>query len=73
MQIRTRRPDPDELLTPDEVSALTKLKPQTLANMRSKGIGPAYMKTTDERTGHVRYRRRDVTAWIAERMVTPSG
>jgi predicted DNA-binding transcriptional regulator AlpA len=65
--------DPDELLTPEEVSALTKLKARTLANMRSKRTGPAFMKTTDERTGHVRYRRRDVTAWIDGRMVSTSG
>lgn len=73
MRIDEQGSDPDELLTTSQVSALTKLTPQTLANMRGKSMGPDYMKTTPGRTGAVRYRRRDVLAWIDERMVVTSG
>jgi predicted DNA-binding transcriptional regulator AlpA len=56
--------DPDALLTPKQVSALTQLDEQTLANMRWRKTGPTYLKFGDGRSAPVRYRRRDVLAWF---------
>ena len=36
---------------------------ETLANWRNKGLGPAFVKLTEGRRGHVRYRLADVMAW----------
>jgi hypothetical protein len=58
-------PDPEEMLTPDEVSAITKLKKQTLAEKRWRGTGPVFHKLGTSRNARVRYKRRDVTAWMA--------
>lgn len=57
----------DELLTPREVSEITKLALQTLAGMRSRGEGPDYIKVTPGRAGRVRYPRTAVSRWIRER------
>ncbi|MER6065076.1 helix-turn-helix domain-containing protein [Streptomyces sp. NPDC001792] len=54
----------DELLTPAQVSAWTKLSLKALANARSRGAGPAYVKLGHGTSAPVRYRRRDVDAWI---------
>lgn len=56
--------DPDALLTPKQVSAMTQLDEQTLANMRWRKTGPTYLKFGDGRSAPVRYRRRDVLAWF---------
>jgi hypothetical protein len=61
--------DPDALLTPGQVSAWTRLEPQTLANMRCRGDGPTYLKLGDGRSAPVRYRRRDVAAWLDSRVI----
>lgn len=57
----------DELLTPREVSGITKLALQTLAGMRQRGEGPDYIKVTPGRAGRVRYPREAVIRWIRER------
>lgn len=54
----------DELLTPAQVSAWTKLSLKALANARSRGAGPIYIKLGCGTSAPVRYRRRDVDAWI---------
>ncbi|WP_035796450.1 helix-turn-helix transcriptional regulator [Kitasatospora mediocidica] len=54
----------DELLTPAEVGLMTKLSPRTLADKRWRGTGPAFLKLSPGRTGHVRYRRSAVDAWL---------
>jgi predicted DNA-binding transcriptional regulator AlpA len=54
----------DELLTPAQVSAWTKLSLKALANARSRGAGPAFVKLGHGSSAPVRYRRRDVDAWI---------
>lgn len=61
--------DPDALLTPRQVSALTQLDEQTLANMRWRKSGPTYIKFGEGRSAPVRYRRRDVLAWFDSRVV----
>lgn len=51
---------PDErLLSPDDLSARWQMPRQSLANMRSRGRGPAFVKIGR----NVRYRRSDVAAY----------
>lgn len=61
--------DPDALLTPAQVGALTQLEEQTLANMRWRKAGPSYVKLGEGRSAPVRYRRRDVIAWLDSQTV----
>jgi hypothetical protein len=56
--------DPDEFLKPAEASQVVKLTVRTLATMRSEGRGPAYTKLSPGRSGHVRYKHRDLIAWL---------
>jgi excisionase family DNA binding protein len=52
-----------ELLTPQEVAELLRIPLATLQTWRSNRTGP-----TGYRVGrHIRYDRRDVEAWLAER------
>ena len=55
----------DELLTPDQVAALLKVKVGTLATWRHQARegGLPWVKIN----GTVRYRRSDLTSWINER------
>jgi hypothetical protein len=55
----------DEWLTPAEAAKLAKLSVRTLSDKRWKGTGPAYTKLSPGKGGRVRYRRRDVLAWLA--------
>jgi predicted DNA-binding transcriptional regulator AlpA len=56
--------DPDELLTPAEVSRITRLSPSTLKDKRWRGTGPKFIKLSPGRGGRVRYRRSSVDAWL---------
>jgi hypothetical protein len=56
--------DPEEHLTPAEVAKLAKLTVGTLATMRCQKRGPDYTKLSPTRSGRVRYKRRDVEAWL---------
>lgn len=56
------------LMTPDEVSELLHVGVRTLANWRSDGKGPAFIRTGD-RHSPVLYREPDVAAWIDSRRV----
>ncbi|MEU9183346.1 helix-turn-helix domain-containing protein [Streptomyces sp. NPDC048484] len=56
--------DREELLTPIEVSRLTKLTLSTLKDKRWRGTGPKYRKLSPGRAGRVRYRRGDVLDWL---------
>lgn len=56
----------DELLTPKQVAEFFKFAPQSLADMRSDGTGPEFIKLGPNRSSPVRYPRRAVLAWIAE-------
>lgn len=51
----------EELLTPDEVSKITKLAVGALAQLRHRGEGPAYRRLSPR---SIRYTRADVQAWI---------
>lgn len=53
----------DEMLTTGDVSAITKIPVKTLADWRQRGQGPRSFKLGEL----VRYLRRDVDEWLAER------
>ena len=57
----------DVLLTPREVSEITKLALPTLAGMRSRGEGPEYIKVTPGKAGRVRYWQNSVREWMNDR------
>mgnify|MGYP001049869543 CR=1 FL=1 len=52
--------DGDRLLSTTEAASYTPYHPRTLANLRSAGRGPAFIKI---RGGAVAYRLRDLLAW----------
>lgn len=56
------------LATPAEVAAFLggEFSEKTLANWRSAGKGPKYIKLSSGRGGSVRYEWADVHAWLAE-------
>jgi hypothetical protein len=56
----------EELWTPREVAALLRKSESTLANWRSAGRGPAYLKVE----GAVRYRPSVVRKYLTENTVT---
>jgi excisionase family DNA binding protein len=53
------------LLTTAEVAAILNVKSQTLRKMRTHGDGPLFAKIG----ALVRYEQRDVSEWLARRMV----
>jgi len=63
----------DELLTPKKVHAEYGLAPQMLANLRWKGAGPDYVKTSSARSGRVLYRRSALERWLEAQTVTTGG
>lgn len=56
--------DPDALLTPEQVSAWVQYDTRSLANMRWRGVGPAYIKLGAGRSAPIRYRRSAITQWL---------
>lgn len=54
------------LLTPAEASKHVGLSPQTLANLRNTGRGPAYFKLSR----FVRYDENDLNQWMRSRRCT---
>ncbi|MFD8739392.1 helix-turn-helix transcriptional regulator [Streptomyces sp. NPDC059618] len=56
--------DTDELLTPAEVSCITRLSLSTLKDKRWRGTGPQFIKLSPGRGGRIRYRRAAVNAWL---------
>lgn len=56
----------DKLLSADELAELVGVPPKTLADWRTRGIGPAYVRIGR----HVRYRPADVEAWLQSRTGT---
>lgn len=64
---RTAGSAPEPLVTPAEVSEfLGGVPEQTLANWRSRGVGPEYHKVGK----HIRYRLSEVAAWLDEQKET---
>lgn len=56
---------PVPLATPEEVAGYLRKNERTLANWRSLGIGPAYIKAE----GEVRYRWSEVEKWLSGKTV----
>jgi hypothetical protein len=56
-------------LTSDEVAALLRVRPATVAQWRWRRRGPAFVKLADGPAGKVRYERREVERWMKD----PSG
>jgi excisionase family DNA binding protein len=56
--------EPDQLLTVEQLAGLLQVPQQTIYAWRSRGEGPPGMKVGR----HVRYRRRDVEAWLDSRV-----
>lgn len=54
-----------EMMTPTEVAKWLETSDRTLANWRSTGIGPRFVKVGS----NVRYRSGDVEAWLEARTV----
>lgn len=63
----------DELLNPKQVKARYGFSPQTLANWRWMGTGPAYIKTSPGRSGRIRYKRSAIEAWLNAQTVQTGG
>lgn len=59
----------DELLTAAELAAKLHKTSASLAQWRYKGIGPKFIKLG----GSVRYRARDVEAWLDAQTQTQTG
>ena len=57
----------DNLMTPAEVSEYLSVKPNTLAQWRSDNTGPVYFKLNHL----VRYKVKDLDAWIEQKRVKP--
>jgi excisionase family DNA binding protein len=58
---------PGVLLSPDEVAGQLGVPVATLANWRSGGVGPVYLRVGR----HVRYRPADLEAWLDGLVVHP--
>ena len=56
-------------LANEEAAAKISVSPHTLANWRSLGIGPPYVKITPGRAGRVLYRVADLEAWLEANLV----
>jgi hypothetical protein len=57
--------DPDALLLQIEAAYLAAISPRTLESLRSKGGGPIFVALGRRA---IRYRRRDLLAWVEQRM-----
>jgi hypothetical protein len=57
--------DPDYLMTEGQTAELTNVAVKTLRNWRVRGDGPKFAKLG----ALVRYRRRDVVAWVEQRLL----
>lgn len=68
MATTTPRGESPDLVTEDGIAPEVGLSPKTLANMRSRGEGPPYVRVGGRA---IRYSRRAVAAGLAERTVTP--
>ncbi|GAA2034668.1 hypothetical protein GCM10009839_39000 [Catenulispora yoronensis] len=63
------RGETPDLLTAKETGKKLRRTEKTLANWRSGGVGPAYVKVSPGRSGRVLYIAADVDRWIQEHRV----
>ena len=60
--------DPDQLLSQEDAARLLAVQPDTLAQWRARGQGPAFCKLGRA----IRYRRRDLSAYVDARLCSNS-
>ena len=60
-RIRRTAYEPENLLTPDQAARVLKLSPKTLANKRSQGDGPRFIRLS---TRAIRYRYQDLLEYV---------
>jgi hypothetical protein len=60
------------LLTAREAGRRVRRTEKTLANWRSQGVGPAYIKVSAGRSGRILYDAADVDRWISAHRVEAS-
>lgn len=72
-QAAVQQAQTDGLLSPKQVHAEYGFSPQTLANWRWMGLGPNFIKTTPTKAGRIRYRRRDIEAYLDSQTVQQGG
>jgi hypothetical protein len=60
--------DPEDLFTPKQVAEIIQYSTQWLAQARSNGYGPPFVRIS---ATMVRYRRRDLLAWLRSLTETP--
>ncbi len=58
----------DNLMTTHEAAAYLRIRPETLANFRASGTGPAYIRLGRK---SIRYCRSDLDAYLAASRVAP--
>ncbi|WP_298196582.1 helix-turn-helix domain-containing protein [Novosphingobium sp.] len=56
-----------------EAAQYLKLSRSILQGYRSTGQGPRFLKLSDAKNGHVRYRKADLDAWLEQRLVATGG
>lgn len=59
-----------DLMRDHEAAHMLDMSPKTLANQRSRGEGPPFVRLS---RGAVRYSRKAVARWVEENTVTPGG
>ena len=59
-------PDPEALLDEAQAAAFLGFAPRTLQAWRQRGGGPLYVRISSRA---IRYRRRDLIAWVEKRLV----
>jgi predicted DNA-binding transcriptional regulator AlpA len=64
---RVESVEPEELTAPEKVAKQLGVTAQTLANWRSEGAGPRFVKVGRL----VYYRRPDICAWLASQLRDP--
>ena len=56
-----------DLMRPEDLAAEWLISPKTLANLRSRGEGPPYVRVL----GSIRYSRRECADWLAAQNANP--
>jgi predicted DNA-binding transcriptional regulator AlpA len=69
-QLAASPDDTRDLMTETELAAELKVKPKTLANQRSRRVGPPYVKLSG---GIVRYSRSAVRHWLDTKTIEHGG
>jgi hypothetical protein len=69
MYALSRTSEPDALLTEAQASQVLNLSVRTLQAWRGRGRGPCFVRAGRA----VRYRPSDLSIWIKEQTVSPSG